>query len=803
MVALGRDSGILEEKRRLLEPVPSNARHARNFAREQQQQQTAVRTRGASLRVVVCGTVILCLSFFGIFSSTTTPPRPTTPAKASVGDAAVPSTELHDLHLGAPPEAAAGRAGHVRRDKEITETNVRAEGETPREKWLLRPLKTSDHHHNPGETDADPAAAAAAAAAASAPEEEGAEMGAKGRSEGSKESIRTTATATAGVGVGAGVEPPSSDANNKPNVFFIMIDDMGWNDIGYQSTDLEHVTPNLNRLAAGGVKMSHYYSMSICTPARAALMTGRYPLRYGLQYNVIQPGAPWGLPLAEKLFPEYMNDAGYESHMVGKWHLGSYTHWHTPHRRGFETYLGYLNDEEMYWTHQSWTAHMNGHKFFDFGFGNSTGYYDVIERTEMPPGDDDAMSTGPTSSLYSSSLTFKGRYSTEVFTERALDILKEKTPHDEEPLFLYLSHQAVHDPLGIPPSDAFTPEEWTLLDALEDSSGSDLRVRFAKVLMYLDKSIGLLVDYLEAEGWMENSIIVVASDNGGCPGAGGSNYPLRGIKHSYWEGGVKVPAFVYSRSHIPREVRGTEYRGLMHVTDWIPTVAAAAEIELSGSHGDLDGVNHWGHIVAPPAAETAAPSNTSPGTASKDGAEAVDKVRGLHTMGGGLDTVSYDVRSELLYNYDPYVLWAAANNEIGEADYTNAQGAFRQGKWKIMFNAWCSGYYAFGDAISVADKLIVEDKTCQTLGACAECGVSCLNLGVNYTDWLFDMEGDPREEHNLAHLYPEMMGTLRDRALEVVAHEYCNSSYEAIDAVDAYDVWQQNGYWMVPWCNTL
>eukprot|EP00752_Nemacystus_decipiens_P016640 g14880.t1 len=109
------------------------------------------------------------------------------------------------------------------------------------------------------------------------------------------------------------------------------------------------------------------------------------------------------------------------------------------------------------------------------------------------------------------------------------------------------------------------------------------RESLENVLMYLDHTIGELVKYLTTEGWMENSIIVVASDNGGCPSLGGSNYPLRGLKHSYWEGGVKVPAFIYSESHIPEGRRGTEYNGLMHVTDWLPTLATAAGLELDGS----------------------------------------------------------------------------------------------------------------------------------------------------------------------------------------------------------------------------
>ncbi|CAM9770541.1 unnamed protein product, partial [Hapterophycus canaliculatus] len=155
---------------------------------------------------------------------------------------------------------------------------------------------------------------------------------------------------------------------------------------------------------------------------------------------------------------------------------------------------------------------------------------------------------------------------------------------------MYLAHQAVHKPLGLPPDGSFTDEEVALLDAVGQRDTDDIegntRRWFAEVAMYLDKKVGELVGLLEKEGWLENSIIVVASDNGGDPGAGGSNYPLRGMKHTYWEGGMKaslwsrrppagkVPAFVYSKSHIPEEARGTEYHGLMHVADWLPTIAS-------------------------------------------------------------------------------------------------------------------------------------------------------------------------------------------------------------------------------------
>ncbi|CAM9812549.1 unnamed protein product [Ectocarpus sp. 4 AP-2014] len=572
-------------------------------------------------------------------------------------------------------------------------------------------------------------------------------------------------------GEGKGGEPNPQAETAKPNVFFIMVDDMGWNDIGYQSVDLQGVTPHLDRLAAGGVKMTNYYTMSICTPARASLMTGRYVIRYGLQYSVIQPGAPWGLPLTEKIFPEYMKDAGYETHMIGKWHIGSYTSRHVPSQRGFDTYLGYLNDEEMYWTHQSWTAKYNGRKFFDFGFGNATGYYDIIDR-ELPDhlregtvsdGDDDETMLSPTSSYSSSGGFFKGRYSTQVFHNRALEIIHEKTPYDDEPLYMYLSHQAVHDPLGLPPGDQFTQDQLDLLERIETGSEEGtgtLRARFAKVLMYLDYTIGELVEYLETNGWMENSIIIVASDNGGCPSCGGSNYPLRGIKHSYWEGGTKVPSFVYSKSHIPEERWGTEYDGLMHVTDWLPTIAGAAEIDLDGGAGPFDGVDQW-------------PLITSVAAEAEFGS----------------------ARDEMMYNFDPYILWVDSSDSIGDPEFNLAQGAFRSGKYKYLANEWCTGWFTFDKHILAEDPLTNLTLACDG-SPCSDCGQGCTSY--NYTDYLFDLEADPREENNLIYDLPDVAHNMRERWVEVAFSDWGNSSYENIDH-QAYYVWASFNWWMVPW----
>ncbi|CAM9530978.1 unnamed protein product, partial [Choristocarpus tenellus] len=139
--------------------------------------------------------------------------------------------------------------------------------------------------------------------------------------------------------------------NRKPNVIFILVDDMGWNDMGYQSTDLAKLTPNLDAMAARGVKLGNYYSNNLCTPSRASLMTGRHTFRYGMPQNVIESTAPWGLSLDEKTLADRFLEGGYDTHMVGKWHLGFYKESHHPVRRGFNSFLGYLAGGETYTSH--------------------------------------------------------------------------------------------------------------------------------------------------------------------------------------------------------------------------------------------------------------------------------------------------------------------------------------------------------------------------------------------------------------------------------------------------------------------
>jgi len=137
-------------------------------------------------------------------------------------------------------------------------------------------------------------------------------------------------------------------AKKPPHLFFILVDDMGFNDFSYRSSDLkDKAWPHVNGLLEESVKIDNYYTQQLCTPSRAAFMSGRYPARLGLQHAVIAGFQDYGLPLDEVTLADKLKDAGYATHAVGKWHLGAYNFESTPTYRGFDTYFGYYNGAEV------------------------------------------------------------------------------------------------------------------------------------------------------------------------------------------------------------------------------------------------------------------------------------------------------------------------------------------------------------------------------------------------------------------------------------------------------------------------
>ena len=367
-----------------------------------------------------------------------------------------------------------------------------------------------------------------------------------------------------------------------PHFVFILADDLGWNAIGYRDYDLSFTTPTLTQMAGDGIILSSYYTLEMCTPARGALLTGRYPLTIGMQYGVVNTDRPWGLDLSEQLLASALSNEGYKTHIVGKWHLGHHSPRYLPTARGFDTFTGYLSGNNYYYSKRNPVNPV----FTDFLEANTTCYSPYV-RENMH------------------------NYSTHFYGHRAIQIINE---HDQaRPLFLYLPFQAVHDPfVDIVASRQIAKNlvSQSLRDQIESTVIGTKRKEVAYALALLDNTVGQIKDALIENAMMDNTYIIFASDNGGCHSAGGKNGPLRGTKGSLLEGGTKVDSFVFSPL-IPTDRQGLTYNNVFHVTDWFPTMLEMAGRPFIPTRDEyaLDGVSHFASFLD---------DNANNGTAPRD-----------------------------------------------------------------------------------------------------------------------------------------------------------------------------------------
>lgn len=348
----------------------------------------------------------------------------------------------------------------------------------------------------------------------------------------------------------------------RPNIIVIMADDLGWNDVSFHGAN-QIPTPNIDALAYNGVILQRHYVLPICTPSRTAFLTGRYPIRTGMQGYPLKAGEPRAIPLNNTLLPEYLRKLGYATHLVGKWHVGYYSDYHTPTRRGFDTFFGYYSGYISYFNH---TIKQDDHIGYDLHYDNSKNL----------------------------SIDYNFEYTTDLITERAENIIKN---HDRrKPLYLQLCHLAAHSSDAKEVMEVRDEQETNAtLKYIEDYN----RRKYAGVVTAMDESVGRMIKALGQSSMLENSIIVFISDNGaqteGLLENYGSNYPLRGLKFTLFEGGIRGVACVYSRliqnsSRISNE--------LMHITDWLPTFYSAAGGNLENLEENMDGVDQWDTIVS-------------------------------------------------------------------------------------------------------------------------------------------------------------------------------------------------------------
>ncbi|KAI5731637.1 hypothetical protein M8J77_013626 [Diaphorina citri] len=353
----------------------------------------------------------------------------------------------------------------------------------------------------------------------------------------------------------------------KPHIIFILADDLGWNDLSFHGSN-EIPTPNIDALAYNGIILNNMYAQPVCTPSRASLMTGKYPIHTGMQGPPIWGAEPRGVPLTERFLPEYLRELGYSTKAIGKWHLGFFRREYTPLYRGFESHFGYLNGVISYYDHilsdqYSRTVELNGH---DMRRNLSTAWDTV------------------------------GEYATDLFTKEAVQLIEDQ-PVDK-PLFLYLAHLAAH--AGNAGKHLEAPQE--TINQFQYITDPNRRT-YAAMVKKLDDSVGTVISALQRKGMLENSIIIFMSDNG-APTVEyretsnyrnwGSNYPYRGVKNTLWEGGVKVPAILWS-PQIQQNPRVSLQ--MMHISDWLPTLYTAAGGDTSRLPLNIDGLDQWSSLL--------------------------------------------------------------------------------------------------------------------------------------------------------------------------------------------------------------
>jgi arylsulfatase B len=364
-------------------------------------------------------------------------------------------------------------------------------------------------------------------------------------------------------------------AAQRPNILFIVVDDLGYGELGCYGGE-EIPTPHLDKLAAGGARFtSGYVTAPFCAASRAALVTGRYQTRFGFEFNPIgakNVASGIGLPIEERTIADRLRDSGYATGIVGKWHLGGTAPFH-PQRRGFDEFFGFLHEGHFYLP-PPWngvTTWLRRKSLPDGGTGRWTSPDGrIIWSTHLGSNEHEYNADNPI--LRSSQPVDENANLTDAFTREACDFISR---HKAQPFFLYLAYNAVHSPMQ--GADAYL-EKFVHIPDIH-------RRIFAAMLAHLDDSVGKVIRQLRESGVEDSTLVVFLSDNGGpTKELTSSNAPLRGGKGQLWEGGIRVPFILSWKGHIPPMVLDSPVSSLD---------STATALELSGFDSRnvrLDGV---------------------------------------------------------------------------------------------------------------------------------------------------------------------------------------------------------------------
>lgn len=352
------------------------------------------------------------------------------------------------------------------------------------------------------------------------------------------------------------VEKKIETKSDKPNIVVILCDDLGYSDVGFNgSADI--LTPALDVLAKNGtVFSSAYVAHPFCGPSRAGLMTGRYPHKIGSQFNLPPNDAVimQGIPVEEVFISKMLQENGYYTGAIGKWHLGSIPQYH-PNVRGFDDFYGFLG---------------GGHKYFPDEYRET--YEKQLQAGNKVIND------------YITPLEHNGKevreteYLTDALSREAARFVSDASKKDK-PFFLYLAYNAPHVPLEAKKEDL---EKYA---HIKDKK----RQTYAAMVHAVDRGVGKVVEALKSTGQFENTLIVFLSDNGGKLTQGGRNTPLREGKGSTCEGGYRVPMLF----HWPKGVAaGKQFEFPTSALDFYPTFAGLAGGTINEAK-ELDGKDIW------------------------------------------------------------------------------------------------------------------------------------------------------------------------------------------------------------------
>jgi len=503
----------------------------------------------------------------------------------------------------------------------------------------------------------------------------------------------------------------------KPNIILILADDLGINDVSWNNPSSS--TPHLSSLAtsSSGTILDSAYTLPVCTPSRAALMSGIYPFKLGLQRG-FGKHSPEGLPLNTTLLPEYLRREGYSTHGFGKWHLGFCSEAYTPLRRGFDSYYGLFvgDDEEHTQTiaetrgrgihrqgrdvdsfikmkqtnkkvKKEWDKRVNKSKRKGsskqklkqkkFYYKNKKGYYKGEE-----PNTKKKHKQKNQEKIHKKSERKPTKFGSNIYGSKAIEVIK--SANKTKPFFIYLALL----------TKSYPREVLKRRGNMERAVADNRR----KKLSEMDKSVAEIVKALKASGQFSNTVIFFISDNGArattdTTNKNNPNYPLRGSKGTVYEGGTKVPAFIHT-PHISS--RNKRYGGLFHMVDIVPTLLSLAGRKTVPG---IDGVTQWEAIKS--------------------------------------DT-NYP-RSIMVYNIDDNFVPAVLD---GPRIRPKFQISLREDNWKLVWGQAKMLHRSYRDAKSNGG-LVVDQQVLE----------------------LYNLEKDPRETNNLAVYRMDMVLRLKSLAL--------------------------------------